>query len=45
MSAYVVDDEQGVQGLGHAAGLGRGSRVVLLVQSQDLVIITAKGPI
>ena len=45
LSAHVVEDGQGVQDLRHAAGLGRGSGVVVLVQSQDLVVITAKEPV
>lgn len=36
LPAHVVEDWQRLQRLGNAAGLGRGSRVVMLIQGQNL---------
>lgn len=36
LAPHVVDDGEGVEGLGDAAGGGRGPRVVLVVEGQDL---------
>ena len=35
-AAHEVDDGEGLQVLGHAAGRGRGLRVQLVIQGQDL---------
>lgn len=44
LPAHVIEDWQWLQGLGNAAGLGRGSWVVMLVQGQNLqTIITREG--
>lgn len=40
LPAHVVEDWQRLQRLGNAAGLGRGSRVVMLIQGQNLLTIT-----
>lgn len=39
LPAHVIEDWQRLQGLGDAAGLGRGSGVVMLIQGQDLEAI------
>ena len=44
LPAHVIEDWQWLQDLGNAAGLGRGSWVVMLVQGQNLqTIITREG--
>ena len=43
LPAHVVEDWQRLQFLGNAAGLGRGSRVVMLVQGQNLWTIKHDG--